>query len=362
MKPIHVLAPLALAAASPLSAQEQTGDADGSAPAEWSFYAENDLFDLFGDNSDSFYTNGLRLERMRERDAASATILFGIEAEAVCRIVCNADASGVAVATGWAVGQNIYTPENARIAEPQPNDRPWAGLLYYSSMVRMRYRDPDLNVGREDKVEISLGVTGPPSLAEAVQRSWHTDVLGIYDPAGWDNQIKTEPIFQIGSHTALRLAPNESEHFDFIPRLKANLGNAKVSLEGEAKVRAGVNLRGFGADIISVPVASPYDEPVERPSELVGRGKPMFAVFLRGGMKAVAHDILLDGNTFANNDIRIDRRPFVPEWAAGFEFEIGALRFAYQYIERGSEFETRNGTKGGRHKFGSFTVGLTTRR
>ena len=74
-------------------------------------------------------------------------------------------------------------------------------------------------------------------------------------------------------------------------------------------------------------------------------------------MKAVAHNIFLDGNTFVSNDIRIHRTTFVPEIAAGAEMNlVGNFWLTFQFIRRGSEFRTRSGREAPAQEFGSFTI------
>lgn len=73
----------------------------------------------------------------------------------------------------------------------------------------------------------------------------------------------------------------------------------------------------------------------------------------------MAHNITLDGNTFARNDIRIGRKVFVPEIGVGFEVNLaGNVWLTYQFIHRGSEFERRNGRDAPAQEFGSITLAV----
>src|SRR6185369_7408012 len=95
------------------------------------------------------------------------------------------------VKAGVEMGQEIYTPENLDASEPLPDDRPYAGWLYLSSILQRRGQATKSSWGMETW-RVDVGVVGPPSLAEAAQRVWHGR-----DPQGWDNQLKTEVGFNL---------------------------------------------------------------------------------------------------------------------------------------------------------------------
>jgi len=324
---------------------------------EWRLYVENDKFDFLGDNSDRYYTNGLRLEIPGGPQTLESAFLPGVTHDDWCRLLCG-DAAEEDVVAGFSVGQNMYTPAIITIARPQPYDRPWAGLAYVSRFAAARSTDRalGLQVQRQDRLEATLGVVGPASLAGPTQIEWHR-LFGWDHPAGWDNQLRNEPVLQLQYATARRWPPDDGGHFDVIPRVRANAGNALVSLEAEATVRIGWNLAGFGPT--TSPMAPP-PPPLLRGEGLAGSGGGRWLrsanLFARAGVKAVAHSIFLDGNTFASNDIRIERTPIVSEWAAGVEANlVGPLWLSYQYVERSSEFTSPLGGKAPGHRFGSMT-------
>jgi hypothetical protein len=347
--------PVAVATAlwsAPVFAQEL------EVPGEYRIYEENDYFNWFTEATDRYYTQGLRLERLKSSWAADADFLPGVPNADWCALVCGAGASHGAMNTGYALGQNMYTPADISIATPQPNDRPWAGLLYVSRIARVSYQEPSLKAQRQDRIEVSLGIVGPASLAGETQDWWH-GVIEVGRPRGWNNQLRNEPVMQLHYETALRWQ-TERANADITPRLRGNLGNALVSLEAEVTGRIGWNLRGFGVSSISAPAPPPPAAPatIERSNSMAGAGiLPSANLFARVGIKAVAHNIFLDGNTFANNDIRIDRKPFVPEFALGIEANLFSRLWAtFMFIHRGSEFERRNGRDAPAQEFGSITL------
>src|SRR3546814_12695699 len=71
---------------------------------------------------------------------------------------------GGTVRTSYAVGQNMYTPDDVALRNPPLDDRPYAGWLYGSvGLIAETGR-------RLDQLELTLGVVGPASPAEQTDR------------------------------------------------------------------------------------------------------------------------------------------------------------------------------------------------
>lgn len=350
-----LLGSILLAAEAQAQEQTQTG-------GRWRVYEENDFFNPFTEQTDRYYTQGLKVERLAPPVRRDAEFLLGISHAEWCSLICGKGAKEVTVDAGYAGGQNIYTPADITIAAPQPNDRPWAGLLYGSRIAQVSYEERSLKAQRQDRIEVSLGMVGPIALAKGAQTVWH-EIIGADEPKGWDNQLRNEPVLQLRYDTALRWPKKEGGNVDVIGRVRGNLGNALTSVETEATLRVGWNLTGFGVDTIrpALPLAASAIE--GRSSALTSSGwLPSANLFARAGMRAVAHNIFLDGNSFVSNDIRIRRKPFVPEFAAGFEVNLaGDFWVTYQFIHRGSEFESRRGRDAPSQQFGAITVAWTRR-
>lgn len=334
--------------------------AQSEAPGEFRLYEENDSWlNPLPSRTDRYYTQGLRLEWLQPEEKSDAHLLPGIRHSDWCRLICGRSSREGSVNTGYAVGQNIYTPADTGFAGPQPNDRPWAGWLYVSRIARINYAAETLKAQRQDRIEVSLGIVGPASLAKEAQSEFH-GLVGADRPQGWHNQLRNEPVLQLRYDTALRWPKREGGHADVIPRVRANVGNALTSLEAEVTGRIGWNLSGFGVQSLpaafmaeALPAAGPGDRPKRRKWLASGN------LFLRAGIKAVAHNITLDGNSFRSDEILIRRKPFVPEIGIGFELNVaGNFWLGYQFIHRGSEFERRNGRDAPAHEFGSISLAL----
>ena len=76
-----------------------------------------------------------------------------------------------------------FTPEDITLAEPQHDDRPYAGLVYVAS-TREHYQ-PMSNVSWQST--LTLGVLGLDIVGE-LQKGVHS-ITGSDQPRGWDNQI-----------------------------------------------------------------------------------------------------------------------------------------------------------------------------
>ncbi len=238
---------------------------------------------------------------------------------------------------GIAFGQSIFTPENIN-ASPAPADQhPYAGWLYMQIMVGVEEHRNDGRAPRFlDTYELELGLVGPSAMGEEAQRGIH-QALGAPDPQGWDSQLNDELAFAAAFDRrwrALRLFG------DFLGGIEADLtpsaGAALGTLRTEA--RAGLTAR------IGQRIDSDYGPPRVRPS-LAGvehfKGGPLsWSLFVGAQARAVAHNLLLDGNTFEDS-ASVERNPLVGDFQTGFTISAGDWRLAYTFVWRTEEFKTQ---------------------
>jgi hypothetical protein len=344
---------IALGAAAVLASLVPAAGLRAEPSDEVRLYLENDsLLNPFESRTDRYYTHGTRVERFRLDRGLGARFLPGVSHSDWCRLICGKGARRGVVDSGIAVGQNMYTPANILIAEPQPQDRPWGGFLYASRIARVSYKQSSLRAQRQDRFEVGVGVVGPASLAAETQIEFHR-LIGADRPAGWANQLRNEPVLQLRYDTALRWPEDDRGHADLIPRVRANLGNVQTSIEAEITGRIGWNLSGFGADTI-VAAFAPEETADSRRSSRWRRGGNLF---VRGGVKAIARNIFIDGNSFVRDEIRVRRTPVVPEIGAGFELNlIRNFSLTFQFVHRRSEFRSRSGRRAPAQEFGSVNL------
>jgi len=91
---------------------------------------------------------------------------------------------------GYDVAQGMFTPEDTDLNPPDPDDRPYAGILAFGLTLHVE-KDRSYH-----GLKFITGVVGPWSLAEETQDAVH-DLRGIDKAQGWDYQLENEPIFNL---------------------------------------------------------------------------------------------------------------------------------------------------------------------
>lgn len=336
------LALAALLQAAALPAQEEKE----KRWAAWQFYWENDAFAAFS-GSDEYYTNGLRFSWVRDPNVVK-------NPEWTSGFIDHWRHSRIGkllfldippdIGYGHAFGQNFYTPDDITDPNPQLDDRPWAGYLYYSwllqatqaTAVDFRKDQPVQNL-----LEFQVGLVGPWAGAEFVQREWH-ELIEDDPPLGWDNQLDNEPTFNLIYLWRKKLG---STSFDIVPHGGATLGTVMTSANLGATVRLGRNISTF-PQLLITPTNAAITQP--RPT------RTEYYVFVAADGRAVGHNIFLDGNVFRDGpEIDIDKERFVYDLKAGFSWRRKAWRIDYSFVRRSEEFAPPPGRDDGTHDFGS---------
>ncbi len=174
-------------------------------------------------------------------------------------------------AVRWSLGlsQIMITPRKLTIAEPQPNDLPWVGILGVHGALS------SYDNYRLSAIQLYLGCMGPCSQAENVQRFLHED-LGLGDPpAGWSNQLDTEILGNLNLAWRHKLwVPPDSAYTaggwtsDFAIGGQLGIGNLATFAQAHIEGRFGRGLpTGFthipdlpGMSITLDPIYIPQDE------------------------------------------------------------------------------------------------------
>lgn len=321
MKSIPLCAPLAAAllGAAFLVSAAQAGDIlpqDKSDDSHnFSFTLENDLFS----DSDRHYTSGIRFSYLPPEtslpewmdESIGSLPLFDPDGQK--RLSFN-------------FGQTMYTPQNIRRTVPDPTDRPYAGWLYAGIGILS-------DTGKQlDQLDLTVGVIGPASLAADTQKFVH-DVTGADMPRGWSAQLKNEPGFMASYERKWR-GLYELSPFglgaDFTPHVGASVGNVFTY------AAAGTTLR-IGQDL-----PADYGPPLIRPSSA---GSDFFIPtnhfgwYLFAGIegRAVARNIFLDGNSFANS-ASVEKENFVGDVQFGLAITFNDVRLSYTHVFRTEEF------------------------
>lgn len=296
-----------------------------------SLVLENDIFY----DTDRNYTNGVRAAWLSAAEQAPewalrAGLLFPL---------FPGDST---VRTGYAIGQNMYTPEDIEIPDPPFDDQPYAGWLYGSIGLIAETGQ------RLDQLGLTLGIVGPASLAEQTQKLIH-EITGSPKPRGWDTQLKNEPGVILSYQRSWRRFIEETSlgnTFDVTPHAGGAIGNVFTY------ANAGFTLR-YGRRL-----PHDYGPPRIQPS-LPGSGffvpQDRFGWYLFAGVegRAVARNIFLDGNTFRNSR-SVDKEPLVGDLQFGFALTWSDVRLSYTHVLRTPEFKTQGDTS----EFGAVSLSI----
>jgi hypothetical protein len=324
-----LLAATAALAQPPIECSEATA-------CEFQVYIENDRWS----GTDRYYTNGIkfgggvRADRLIER-------IFQAPAEEVLDRISGRPAP---VQVGLFLGQNLYTPEDIKVAQPQPFDRPWAAWLYVGGVAQRVLGD------RLRTVEIDIGMVGPAALGSHVQTEWHR-LVDAPRPRGWHNQLRNEPGLLVAYFEKWRFGP--ATGVQLVPHAGITLGNVMTLARAGGTVRLGAHMSGFGPDTIE-----PGGAMLQR-TRLIdrqhGSGRREWYLFAGFDARAVGYNIFLDGNLLRSGGPSVDRRVFVHDLKAGASIRIAPLRISLTHVRRSEEFTTPLG-RGGSQRFQSLNV------
>lgn len=336
------------AAPLPLAAQDAT--ASVSVPVErardtgvFTIYFENDYFG----GTDQNYTNGAKLSWMTGDLSSWGQAGWR---RSVLEILPFVNRPGTQKNFGFSIGQNIYTPSDTDTTVPDPTDRPYAGWSY----AEISFISKDAR--RADVISIQAGIVGPSSGAEDTQRTVH-EWINDGVPQGWDYQLRDEPGVNLIYERRYRFVSRtlfDTLGADLVPYGGFSLGNVQTHATAGATLRLGINLPSdFGVALArgGSIAAAPVDDLDPRVEG--GRGFSFF-VFAGAEGRAVARDIVLDGNTWKDSR-SVDKEPLVADLMAGFGLVAGRWQLTGTLVHRTKEFETQPDPWS---RFGSVTLSV----
>ncbi len=136
---------------------------------------DNDIMN----NTDRFYTNGIRFD----------FISPVIQAFPLSYLMVPYWRSGINY-YGISLVQNMYTPSTTKAGGILEGDRPYAAYLYLGTF---KISNDQKNNFRQTS-EFDLGIIGPSSFGDFVQKSFHNSVPTNSEPLGWEYQIRNDVI------------------------------------------------------------------------------------------------------------------------------------------------------------------------
>ncbi len=197
---------------------------------------ENDFFTP--DNRDRHYTQGAQLNYLSpdlsaDGMAAPMTWLGSLLA------VFQDGSTTTSRRFDLFVGQELFTPQDKRLHNPDPRDRPYAGWLNGGIGFIQDADEQTL-----DHLEVQVGLVGPGALGKQTQNNFH---LAIDNPEseGWGFQLRNEPTlnFYYGRHRRFMAELDDGLSADLIPAASVAVGNAFDYLGVGTRARFGENLK-----------------------------------------------------------------------------------------------------------------------
>jgi lipid A 3-O-deacylase len=232
---------------------------------------------------------------------------------------------------GYAVGQNMFTPDNIDTTTLQRDDRPYAGWFFAEVSITSE------TGARLDTAALSVGIVGPWSAVEWTQKRWH-ETFGFQDPKGREHQLDNEPTLNLTIDRQWRyITPVTLGGFaaDMTPHIGGALGNVFTYAAIGATFR-------FGQDLIDDFGGPPRLSP-SLPGAAHFKPRDDFGWYLFAGVggRAVARNIFLDGNSFGSSH-NVDKKTLVGDAQAGLALIFPRFRITYTLVYRSKEFHTQD--------------------
>lgn len=250
---------------------------------------DNDLF--AGSNQDRDYTGGMSItisgDRARDGMLSLDPLLRRLD-----RLVVNGEETNVHYARQ--IGLLAFTPKDTLVSEVQPDDRPYASLLFVSN--------GRVTVDADDRgawtSSLTVGVLGL-SLTSDVHGAVH-ELVGSEKPRGYDHQISAggEPTARYTLARQKLWIADPSGHIDVKTTVQGSVGfltetSASISMRAGRFNSPWWSFAPELTDYMSAPV----------PSESYRGGEREFYVFAGARVKARAYNAFLQGQ-FRDSEVR----------------------------------------------------------
>lgn len=228
---------------------------------------DNDILDY----TDRFYTNGIRID----------VILPLFRRNPMGRLMIPYWGPGKNF-YGISLVQNMYTPSTTKIGGVLYNDRPYAAYLYIGSF---KITNDVIHHFRQTS-ELILGIIGPGSYGEWVQRSFHNSIPTNNEPLGWEYQIKNDLLLNYSVVFEKGMINQRNIDLRFISTAAA--GSLYTNLSGGFQVRAGW-MNPYFANLGMAHLNSLKEFHLR---------KFQFCFFMGGSAKLIGYDATLQGGMF----------------------------------------------------------------
>ncbi|MCW8935035.1 MAG: lipid A deacylase LpxR family protein [Gammaproteobacteria bacterium] len=245
------------------------------------------------------------------------------------------DTDGELSINAYSIGQSMYTPSDILASNPDPDDIPYAGILFLSNTYIVSYGS------FVDSITTTIGIIGPESGAESTQKFFH-EITDSDQPQGWDYQLENEVIFKLTRGRMWRNWISENGNFDLLSGVDMGIGTLESAINAGVAIRVGQQLSTSYISGILTP---------SRTSNFIAVNNGWFAYLMIGG-RLIANHIVLNGNTYRDSrSIDLDNTHVT--LTSGLAYSWGDLSVTLAYSD--ISFKDENISTASR--YGTLTVG-----
>jgi lipid A 3-O-deacylase len=274
---------------------------------EFGFKSDNDAYLFYG--QDRYYTNGLFIYFRRAVDQKK----LGGNLEKLTYEI--------------SAGQKMFNPISGYRPDPTTQDRPFAGYLYAGGNVNFFYKNEHIL-----KTGLEVGMVGPNALGKDAQELLHK-VVGFYEIAGWQYQIKNEMTVNLSAQYTQLLHRAEDKHTDFSLESYANVGTTFSGAGTGILFRAGKINQLFNSAYTNAVIS--------HNSKTQKLNKNEFFFYAKPQLNFVAYDATIQGSLFNNDSpVTFGTKPFVFAQQIGFNYSSPRFTFDYGLIFKSKEIKS----------------------
>lgn len=258
------------------------GPAAAADPRAVELRVDNDQFGFTSASEERWYTSGVVLQAAFDADAGAPDARLAA-AWCVRVVACDAGARTVRVLS---FSHRIFTPQLVSPSVPRPLDWPFGAALAFGSAIVVE------GVRTRQTLGLELGAIGPAALGGPVQNALHR-LIGQPRVEGWDDQVRAQPLVQLSWSRLSRHRLDGLERADAVLRTGLRVGNPLTQAELGGLLRFGQRPDGPAW-----------------PGESIGAGgRAGWQAFAGVEARAVAHDAMIDGDTYRVSS-QVAHRPF----------------------------------------------------
>jgi lipid A 3-O-deacylase len=272
---------------------------------------DNDIFD----NTDRYYTNGIRFDFISPvlRQSPLSYLMVPYWGKGMNYY-------------GVSICQNMYTPYTTKVGGIHEGDRPYAAYLFIGGFKISNDR------GRKFRqtTEIDLGVIGPSSYGDFVQKSFHNSVPTNNEPLGWENQVQNDLV--LNYNLAFEKGIVSMRSLDLNIKATSALGTLYTNISGGFQFRAG----------IMNPYFASYGYSRAMVNKVKGYSKFQAFGFVTSNVKLVGYDATLEGGMFNKTSVYTlsssNLFPLVYQGTLGFTLSYAGIRLDVEQYLLSPEF------------------------